>query len=203
MMQDDHTDHDIGDHESEGQSEDTRETTLSSDMEQEDLDHQQQVLHLGQAHRHKSSRTARVPLPMKRSHADTVIVHPLLPNPRKPPWSMAPPLLKHQTSALINNSSGSDDAPSAQALPQPKSSGDQNAQQPKASANQNIPQHQTATFEVAQRFIEAIRFTKTPWPIVSEEKYSMVDEAWQLAIEAHDCQLALAGAPAGTPSVGQ
>jgi hypothetical protein len=32
--------------------------------------------------------------------------------------------------------------------------------------------------------MEAIVFTKTPWPIISNEKYSMVDEAWQLALEA-------------------
>jgi hypothetical protein len=55
MMQDDDTDQDIGDDESEGESEDTGETTLSSDIEEDDLDHQQQVLHLGQARREKSS----------------------------------------------------------------------------------------------------------------------------------------------------
>jgi len=49
--------------------------------------------------------------------------------------------------------------------------------------------------------MEAIVFTKTPWPIISDEKYSMVDEAWQLAIEAQDHQQALAGAPVGAPSV--
>ena len=51
--------------------------------------------------------------------------------------------------------------------------------------------------------MEAIVFTKTPWPIVSDDKYSMVEEAWNLAIEAQDRQRALAGAPAGTPSVCQ
>jgi hypothetical protein len=51
--------------------------------------------------------------------------------------------------------------------------------------------------------MEAIVFAKTPWPIISDEKYSMVDEAWQLAIEAQDCQRALAGAPVGAPSVCQ
>jgi hypothetical protein len=49
--------------------------------------------------------------------------------------------------------------------------------------------------------MEAIEFTKTPWPITSDEKYWTVDEAWQLAIEAQDCQRALAGAPVGAPSV--
>jgi len=49
----------------------------------------------------------------------------------------------------------------------------------------------------------AIVFTMTPWPILSDDKYSMVEEAWKLAIEAKDCQRALAGAPVGTPSVCQ
>jgi hypothetical protein len=51
--------------------------------------------------------------------------------------------------------------------------------------------------------MEAIMFTKTPWPIISDEKYSMVDEAWKLAIEAQVHQRALAGVPEGTQSVCQ
>ena len=203
MKQGDDTDQDLGDGDSEGESEDTGESRLSSDIEEDNLDHQQEVLLLGQARRDKSLRTRRVPLPKKRSRADTVIARPLLPNSRKPPGSMPPPLLKRQKSALLNKSSESDRAPSALALLQPESSGDQNAPQPKASADQNVPQHQKATFEVAKRFMEAIVFTKTPWPILSYDKYSIVEEAWKLAIEAQDRQRALAGAPAGTPSVCQ
>jgi len=203
LKQGDDTDQDIGDGKSEGKSEDTEESTLSSDIEEDDLDHQQEVLLLSQARRDKSLRTTRVPLPKKRSCADTVIARPLLPNSRKPPGSIAPPLLKRLKSALLNKSSESDRAPSAQVLPQPKSSGNQHAPQPKASADRNVPQHQKATFEVAKRFMEAIVFTKTPWPILSDDKYSMVEEAWKLAIEAQDRQRALAGAPAGTPSVCQ
>ena len=45
--------------------------------------------------------------------------------------------------------------------------------------------------------------TKTPWPIISDEKYSIVDEALKLAIELQDHQQALAGAPVGTPKVCQ
>jgi len=48
-----------------------------------------------------------------------------------------------------------------------------------------------------------IVFTKTPWPIISDEKYSIVDKAWKVAIEALDLQLALSGAPVGAPSVCQ
>jgi hypothetical protein len=51
--------------------------------------------------------------------------------------------------------------------------------------------------------MEAIVFTKTLWPIISDEKYSMVDETWQLVIESQDRQRALAGAPVGAPSMCQ
>jgi len=203
MTQDDDTDQDISDGESDCENDDTEESTLSSDIEEDDLDHQQEVLLLGQALRDKSLRTERVPLLKKRSRADTVIARPPLPNSRKPPGSMAPSLLKCQKSALLNKSSKSDRAPSAQALLQPKSSGDQNAPQPKASADQNVPQHQKPTCEVAKRFMEGIVFVKTPWPILSDNKHSMVEEAMKLAIEAQDRQRALAGAPAGTPSARQ
>jgi len=50
--------------------------------------------------------------------------------------------------------------------------------------------------------MEAIVFTETHWTIISNEQYSMAGEAWQQAIEAQDCQRALAGAPVVTPSVG-
>jgi len=200
MNQDNENDQEIG----EDDSEDTAESTLSLDIEEDDLDHQPDVPHLGQVRRDKSLRTTRVPLPKKRSRADTVIARSLLPNSRNLPSAMAPPLLKRQKSALLNTSSESDRAPSARALVLPnKSSGDQNIPQPKASSDQNVPQHQKATCQVAKRFMEAIVFTKTPWPILSDDKYSMVDEAWKLVIEAHDHQRALAGAPEGTPSVCQ
>jgi len=51
--------------------------------------------------------------------------------------------------------------------------------------------------------VQAIVFTKTPWPILSDEKYRMVEEEWKLGIESQDHQRALAGAPVGTPSVCQ
>jgi len=190
----------IGDDE----TEDATESTLSSDIEEDDLEHRQEELWQGQACRDKSLRTTRVPLPMIRSHADNVIACPLLPNSRNPPATMAPQLLKCQTSTLLNKVSECDCAPSARALVLPhKSSGDQHAAQPKASSDQNIPQYQKATFEVAKMFMEAIVFTKNLWPIISDEKYSMVEEAWKLAIEAQDHQWALAGSPVAAPSVCQ
>jgi len=51
--------------------------------------------------------------------------------------------------------------------------------------------------------MKAIVFTKTPWPILSDDKYFMVDDAWKLGIKAQDRQGALAGAAAGSPSVCQ
>jgi len=108
-------------------------------------------------------------------------------------------LLKRQKS-VINISRESD---VVQAFSLPKAGGDQNVPQPKVGRDHNVPQHQKATFEVAKRFMEAIVFTKTPWPIISDEKYSMVDEAWKLALESQDRQRALAGAPVATQSVCQ
>jgi hypothetical protein len=112
---------------------------------------------------------------------------------------MAPPLLKPQKST-INILRKSDIVP-AQARLLPKAGGGQSVPQPKAAGDNNIPQHKKATFEVAKRFKEAIIFEKTPWPIISDEVYSMVDEAWQLANEAQDRQQALPGASVGAPSV--
>jgi hypothetical protein len=97
---------------------------------------------------------------------------------------MAPPLLKRQKSTLLHKSSESDHAPATQVLPLPKSSGDHNVPQPKASADQNVLHHQKATLEVVKRFMKAIVFMKTPGPILFNNKYSMVEEAWKLAIEA-------------------
>jgi len=181
MNQDDKTDQEIGDDD----SEDTGESTLSSDIEEDNSDHQQKVLHLGQARRDTSLCTTRDPLPKKHSLADTIIPSPPLPNSRNLPVAMAPPLLKHQKSSLLNKSSESEHAPSAQALVLPNwSNGYQKCPQPKASSDQNVPQHQKATFEVAKTFMEAIIFTKTPWPNISDNKYSMGEEASKLQIEA-------------------
>jgi len=91
-------------------------------------------------------------------------------------------LLKRQKSA-INISPESD---VVQALLLPKACGDRNVHEPKAGGDHNLPQHQEATFELVKQFLEAIVFTKTTWQIISDEKYSMFDEAWKLAIEAQN-----------------
>jgi hypothetical protein len=193
---DNNTDREIIENESQGLGE----STLSSDIEEDDFNNQQEVLHVVQARPDKTIQTTRVPPPKKRSHADTVIARTSLPNMRHPAGAMAPPVLNRQKST-INISRKSD---IVHALPLPKAGGDHNMpQQKRGGGDHNVPHHHKATFEVAKRFMEAMVFTKTPWPIISDEKYSMVDGAWQLAIEAQDRQRALAGAPAGAPSMCQ
>jgi hypothetical protein len=145
-------------------------------------------------------RITRVPLPKKPNRADAVIARTSLPNLQHPARAMAPPFLKRQKST-INISRESD---IVQVLSLPKAGGDQNVPQQKpGGADHNVPQHQKVTFEEAKRFMEAIVFTMTARPIISNVKYWMVDEAWQLAIEAQDRQRASAGAPVGVPSVCQ
>jgi len=116
---------------------------------------------------------------------------------------MAPPLLKHQKSTLLNQLSKSDGAPSTQALPLPKCSGAQTIPQPTASPDRNIPQHQRGTFEVSKRCIEAIIFRKTAWPIFFGDKYSMVEDARKLVIEAQNRRRALVEASVGMLSMCQ
>jgi len=185
------------------ESNDPGKFTLFSDIEEDNLDHQQKVLLLGKVRWDKSLRTARVPKQNKQHRADTVIACPLHPNYWNPAGAREPPLLKCRKSNVLIKLSESDHAPSNPALPLRKSSGDQNVPQPKASADQNVPQNQKATFEIPKIFKEAIIFTNTPWPILSNEKYWMVEEMWKPAIEAQDHQWALAGAPVGMPSVCQ
>ena len=88
MMKQD--DDDIDREISNDESEDLGESTLSSDIEEDDLDIRQEVLHLDQARRDKTIRTTRVPPPKKRSRADTVIARAPLPNLRHPAGAIAP-----------------------------------------------------------------------------------------------------------------
>jgi hypothetical protein len=192
---DDDSDREISNH----KCEQPAESTFSSVIEEDDLDIWQEVQHLDQIHCDKTIRTTWVLLPMGRSRADTVIARTPLPNLQHPVAAIALTLLKREKSA-INISCESD---IVQVLPLPNTSGDHNVPQPKAGGDHNVPQHHKATIEIAKRFMEAIVFTKTPWPIISNEDYSIVDEAWKRAIETQDHQRALAGAPIGTPSVCQ
>jgi len=79
---------------SEDESEAPGECTLSSEIEEDDLDDQPEVPHLDQARRDMIMRTTRVPLPMKQSRADTDIARTSLSNLRHPAGAIAPPLLE-------------------------------------------------------------------------------------------------------------
>jgi hypothetical protein len=103
--------------------------TFSSDIEEDDLDHWEEVLYLDQARRDMTMPTTSVPLPKKRSCADTVIARTPL-----PVGAITPPLVKHQKSA-IDISRESD---VVQTLPLPKAGGDHNVHQPKAVGDRNI-----------------------------------------------------------------
>ena len=86
-----------------------------------------------------------VPLPEKRSRADTVIACTPRLNLRHPAGAIAPTLANCHKSS-INILRESDFGPS-QALALPKAGGDQNVPQAKASGDYNVPQYQKATIE--------------------------------------------------------
>jgi len=73
---------------SDNDSEDAGESTLSSKIEEDNLDNQQAVPRLDQVCGDKIIPTTRVPLPKKWNCADTVIARTSLPNLRYPagPW---------------------------------------------------------------------------------------------------------------------
>jgi len=146
LKQDDDTDQEISDEE----NEDYGVSTLHSNIKDNHFDQQHEDLLPGQACRDKSLGTPKVPLPKKRTCADTVIACLLLPNSPISAVSIAPRLLNNQQSTFLNKRSESDHVPSSQALPLRKSGGDHNVPQPKPSAEQILPQHQKATCEMAK-----------------------------------------------------
>jgi hypothetical protein len=94
-------------------SEDTGDSTLVSDIEENDWNQQKKVLLRGQEHWNKLFHAIRDQLPKKQSHANTVTTCLPVQNSQKPPGLKAQPLpLKSQKSTLLNNTSLSDGAPS-------------------------------------------------------------------------------------------
>jgi len=172
--------------------------SLSFDIEEHDLGNLLAIAHLHQACGDITVHTTRDPWPENRSRADTFIANTSLSNLRHLAGAIGPPLLKHPGST-INISRESDVIPT-QALPHPITGGDQSLPQPKASGDYNIPEHQQGTFVVAKQFRQAFEFKQTPWGLIYNEEYSMVDEAWKLVIQTQDHQKPFAGAPVGTPS---
>jgi hypothetical protein len=78
---------------SKNESDDLGASTLSSDIEEDNLDIQQDVLQLDLGQRGQTIRTTKVSGPKNRSPANTVIVRMSLPNLRHPAGAMAPTLL--------------------------------------------------------------------------------------------------------------
>jgi len=117
------------------ESEDLGESTLSSDIEEDDWDNRQEVIILDHVRRDKRIRITRVPLPKNGSFAITVIACTPL-----PVGAITPPLLKCQMSA-IHISRESD---VVQALPHPMAGGDQSVLEPNAGGDHNFPPHQKA-----------------------------------------------------------
>jgi hypothetical protein len=101
---------------------------MSSDIEEDDLDNPQEVLHVDQTCRDKAIQTTRVTPPTIQSRAGTVIACTSLPNPRYTAVAMGPPLLKRQKST-INISQESD---IVQVLLLPKADGNHNVLPTKA-----------------------------------------------------------------------
>jgi len=116
-------------------SHDPGESTLSSDIEEDDLANQHEIVYLVQARRDKTIWTRRVPPPKKWNHADTVIAHSSLPNLQHPVGAIAPLFLNRPESAI--NILRELDVIPAQALPLPKAGGHQNVLQPKAGGDHN------------------------------------------------------------------
>jgi len=132
-----------------------------------------------------------------------VIACPPPPNSRNPAGAIAPPILKCQKSTLLNKLWESDCGSRTQICPLPRSSGEQNHSRPKAGGDRIVPHYQTATFEIAKCFMEAVLVTMTPLALFSDEKWQMVEEAWKLPINAQNRQQELAGTSVGSPSVSE
>jgi len=94
-------------------SEDTGESTSSSYIQEDHLDHQQEVQLLRKACLDKTLWNTIVPLPQKQSCTDTNIARPPLPNSRNSAGAMASALLKFQKSTLLNKLFKSDCSPPA------------------------------------------------------------------------------------------
>jgi len=101
------TDHNISD---DGRN-DPGESTIWAAIQEDYMAHRNEVLLLGQVRQDKSFPTTRVQLPKIQSYANNVIAFPLLPSSRNPARAMAPPLLIHQKSIILNKLSKCDCAP--------------------------------------------------------------------------------------------
>jgi len=64
------------------------------------------------------------------------------------------------------------------------STADQKFLQPDVYGDYNDSKPQDALFEVTEMFTQDIMLMNIPWPLISNNKFWIVDESWILAIEA-------------------
>jgi hypothetical protein len=105
---------------SENESEHNAESTVQSNIEEDDLGNMQEVLDLDQVCHDRTIHTTRVPPAKKLNGANTDIARTSLPNLGHPAVAMAPPVLKHRKSAI----NISREPVIIQALPLPNAGGD-------------------------------------------------------------------------------
>jgi len=144
---------------SDNETEDPRESTVSSVTQKDDLDHPLQILCLGEACHNKRSRSTRVTLPKTQSVADTLIPRYKLLRVWYPAKAIAHLLFKSQMSII--NMLCKSELIAAQALPIPRASGDQNVPQTMASGHQNVPQTMTGGDHIV------CQYQKAPFEIVN------------------------------------
>jgi len=155
MRDHNNTDRDICDAESEA----TVESTFPSDIEEDKLNHKQEGFFLCHAHWDKLLWTTRVPLPKNKTCAENDIACLASKFPKSTCGNAATTAQMLWVSPL-RQISKSDRAPSVQALPLPRASGDH-----------DIPKHHKAAFEITNEFMEANEFTTTHWPILCDDKW--------------------------------
>lgn len=134
LKQDNDTYQEIGN----GKSEGTRESTLLSEIQVDNLNYEVEVLLLGHTCRVNLIWPTRVPLRMKWSHGIRIIALPWHPRSRNSARVTAPPSLTHHMSPLLIKLSESDHAPLTQVLLLPKYCAVQNVLHPKTGGDQTI-----------------------------------------------------------------
>jgi len=156
------------------------EFTSSADIKDQ-LNHGKGFLLQGQIHWEKNLYTIWCSVAKNLRDGNTVISHQPVTNSWHAAGTMAQQLIIHLNSTLLNKLCKSDHVPT-QALPLPQSSRNLDVPQCKAIGDLNVAQCQRATFDIAKWIMDATIFTKTPWPVLSNKKCSMVDQSWKLAI---------------------
>lgn len=153
-------------------------------------------------HQRKTWWTTRVPMPMKQGRAETVMtVDYPLPNSWHPAQTITTPFL--QCNKSVNNIWCESNCAPKQVLLLTKTIEHQNVSLPKASGDHYIPQLLSTTVERAKRYRKTVVFMRTHQPILSNNKYLMVHEAWKLTIESQNHQCTFAVAPGGTLSASE